>query len=276
MTRRQSLLGAFTGLTAAVTNAADLRQKDPTRLQAAAISIVSSRNAANLSELARQLATAEFLRRLDPEPDSLTRLAEVFQALEANPSPATAALCLKVAKSSAFAALPARWNHLLSALAAVRPMSTESGRLFLEKGRTGFLEVAVPLLAANASPSALQAMEALMKDETQSPEQQIEAAHWGILPNRLRPGVAEACGRILATAQVAPAVKVAIAESLFDNRPAEWFGKQSPYPVPPAWTKATPAVRKAYVEAAGTARSLPHLPDRLTTAIDLTMRQLSK
>src|SRR5205085_10057267 len=128
------------------------------RLQAAAVAIAVSGKAADLAELARHLADEAFLTRLDPEPGGVTRLAEVFRALAAHPSPATAALCLQVAQSNAFAALPARWNFLLAALAAVRPMSPAAGRLFLNTGRSGLLEVNVPLLAGNATPEALKAM----------------------------------------------------------------------------------------------------------------------
>jgi hypothetical protein len=276
MTRRRSMLTALAALATAKMNAADWKQKDPARLQAAAVAAASSGEAAELADLARQLSDSDFLHRLDPEPNGLMRFAEVFQALATHPSPATATLCLRVAQSKAFASLPARWNLLLAALAAVRPMSVESGRLFLKTGRTGFIEVNIPLLAGNASPEALKAMEALFLDESLAVEQRTHSAHWGVLPNRLKPGVAESCGRILSSPAVSPLVKLAIVESLFDNRPAEWFGKRSPYPEPPEWTRASPAVRSALVAVAGNARRLPGLPDSTGKAIDDAVRRLSR
>jgi uncharacterized membrane protein YfbV (UPF0208 family) len=275
MNRRQSVLSALAALTPTTTKSADWKQKDPARLQAAAVAIAVSGKPADLADLARQLSDPAFLRRLDPEPGSLTRFAEVFQALSAHPSPATAALCLQVAQSSGFDALPSRWNFLLAALAAVRPMTADAARLFQKTGRSGFLEVNISLLAGNATPEALKVMESLFMDETQAVEQRINAAHWGILPNRLRPGVADSCGQILSGQSVSPRVKLAVVESLFDNRPAEWFGKRSPYPAPPAWTQATPEVRTAYAKVADIARRVPHLPAHVSKAIDDAMRQLA-
>jgi len=119
-------------------------------------------------------------------------------------------------------------------------------------------------------------MEALFLDETQPVEQRINAAHWGISLNRLRPEVTESCGRILSGQTIAPAVQLAIVASLFDNRPAEGFGKRSPYPAPRPWTQATRTMRAAYVTVASAARRLPGLPDPVVKAINDAMRRLGK
>ncbi|MBI2690109.1 MAG: hypothetical protein HYX27_27705 [Acidobacteria bacterium] len=276
MIRRRNLPALFAVLAAGTARAADLNQKDPARLEAAAVAIAASGNGADIAELARRLADAAFLRRLDPEANDLTRLTAVFQALTAHPSPATAALCLRVAQSKAFAAIPARWNLLLPALAAVRPMNAEAGQLFVKMGRAGFLEVNIPLLAGNATTEALQGMESLLADETLRVEQRVSATHWGILPNRLKPGVVEACARVVGRLGVSPAVAMAIIETLFDNRPAEWFGKRSPYPTPPPWNQATAATRAAYRTLADTVRRRADVSARLRKVVDEAVLQLGK
>lgn len=274
MTRRRSLLRVIGAMGAGAAAAADWKQKDPVRLRATAVAVAVSGDPAGLADLARQMSNRKFLRRLDPDAQSVAGLAEVFHALATHPKPATAALCLQVARSEGFGEIPARWNLLLPALAAVRPMDAESAKVFVETGRSGFLEVNVPLLAANACPLALGVMETLMADETLPAAQRISAAHWGLLPNRLTPGVVEACSRIVERKGLSSAVETAILESLFDYRPAEWFGKRSPHPTAPAWDRATPAAGAAYRSLAAAIRRRPSLPVRLRQAIDDSLSRL--
>jgi len=112
MTRRQSVQRALAGLTAATMNSADLKQKTSRPAP-------GSRRGDNGFRQGRRMGG----------------VSPAIIRLTTHPSPATAALCLRVAQSHAFTALPARSNFPLSALAAVRPMSADAGRLFLPTGR---------------------------------------------------------------------------------------------------------------------------------------------
>lgn len=274
MMARRRLLRVLAGGAAGAGWAADLRERDPARLREAAVRMAVSGDSKQVRELAGALGDSGFLRRLDPEPGSVGRLESVFQALAGHPSAATEVLCLRVAASQAFAAVPARWNLLLRALATVRPMRAEGRDLFLRLGRSGFVEVAVPLLAQNASAEALGTMAALLGDETLDEAQRVQAAHWGIPPNRLREGVAAACGEVLRREGLAAAVDQAIVESLFEYRPAEWFGKRSAYPEVPAWKDAGPAVRNDYRRLGTMLLARPRLEGRARESIDKAMALL--
>ncbi len=263
--KRRGLLA----LAGAALGAADWKEKDPHRLRAAAVAVARAGKARELAELGRQLASEEFLRRLDPAPGSVEGFGAVFTELAAHPSAATAEVCLRVAGVAG--ALPARWNFVLGALAAVRPMSAEAARVFVKTGREGFVEVNVPLLARNGSPRALGAMETLLMDEGVRRESRVEAARRGIYPNRLRPGVAESCERMLGGT-----IRWAVVECLFDSRPAEWFGKRTPYPSPPPWSEASAAVRAALTRVGKKARALPDLPERLGRVIDGVLGELAR
>ena len=270
---------AALGADLAPQRAALQREKDPARLEMVAVAIASSGDAAALGDLAIRLGEKSFLSRLDPARDSVTdvlRLGEVFKALAVHPSPATAALCIEVAKDPEFRAVPVRLNLLLSALAAVRPVSAAAATLFSATGRAGFLQVNVPLLAVNASPRALAVLAELLADESLEAGHRVSAAQWGIMPSRLTPGVAEMCRGLLQPSKLAPQVALGILESLFDYRPVQWFGKRSGQPSPPPWNQASAATASTLVALGTSQLRRTDLPVELRAAIAEALGQLRR
>ena len=73
---------------------------------------------------------------------------------------------------------------------------------------------------------------------------------------------------------LAAAVDQAIVESLFEYRPAEWFGKRSAYPEVPAWKDAGPAVRNDYRRLGTMLLARPRLEGRARESIEKVMALL--
>jgi len=249
------------------------RERDPARLEAAAVAIARSKDPAAIADLAKHLGQRSFLDRLDPPRASgpeLVRVGRVFRALAEHPSAASASLCIGLSNSPDFTALPARLNFLLNALAAVRPMSEEAAKIFRSTGRSGYLEVNGPLLATNASPNALKVMEELLADESLDAAQRVSVAHWALLPNRTNAAVVETCTRLLSAGGVSRNVQVAIAESLYDYQPRQWFGLASGQPSAPPWSAASGATKDLLRSLAASLLRRSDLPPELRTAIQQT------
>jgi hypothetical protein len=251
------------------------RESDPARLEASASMIAASNDSAAVADLARHLATGAFLNRLDPaagRAPGVAHLARVFRAMAANPSPATASLCITVAKAPDFMAVPARLNLALAALAEVRPASEAAAGLFRETGRSGYLEVNGPLLAHNASPRALKVLAELLSDESLDSEQRSSMAHWALLPNRTNPAVV-AMSAGLIKGQVSDGVELAIAESLYDEQSRLWFGVDRG-PSPPSWQSAPVAAKDGLKSLGARLLARRDLPPQLRAAIQNTLKQL--
>ena len=251
-------------------------ERDPARLEAAAVAIARSKDAAATADLARHLGERAFLERLDPPGAAgspVVRLARVFRALALNPSPASASLGIALAGDPDFTAVPARLNHVLSALAAVRPMSEQAARIFRATGRTQYLEVNGPLLARNGSPRALQVLEELLRDDSLDAAQRVSMAHWALLPNRTKPRVIEMSGRLV-NARISRDVQVAIVESLYDYQPRRWFSVASGQPKPPPWSAAPAAARERLKSLGKTLLARSDLEPALRAAIQETLQQL--
>jgi hypothetical protein len=251
--------------------------RNPTQLEAAAIAISTSGNAAAIDQLARHLSQRWFLDRLDPpggkEIDTF-HLGHVFQAVETHPTAASEALCVNVASSADFVSLPERLNLLLPALAAVRPTSQAAADVFRQTNHTGFAEVNGPLLSHNGSQRALQVLAELLADQTIDVEQRVSIAHWSLLPLRTSTDVLAMCSRVLSTPDLSGEVRTAVEESLFDYQPRRWFSVRRQQPVPPAWSSATPAARDALRSLANTTLLQPDLPPELRAAVQSTLDHL--
>ena len=253
------------------------RERDPASLEAAAIAIARSGDAKAIGELGRHLGRDAFLQRLDPArgaESGTARLGRVFGAFAEHPSPASEALCIGLAGNDDFMSVPARLNFLLNALAAVRPMSAAAARVFGETSRSGYLEVNGPLLARNASPRALEALQELFADEALDQEQRVSMAHWSLLPRRTDVAIVAMCSRLVVSGSVSLAVRVAIIESLFDYQPRPWFGLAAHQPKPPDW-KSAPTKAKELLRSLGkTLLARTDLSPGLRAAIRSTLGQL--
>jgi hypothetical protein len=253
------------------------RERDPARLEAAAISIASSQDAADIAGLAKRFGDPGFLRRLDPprvSGFSVVHLGRVFEALAEHPSPAVESLCISLAQDRDFTAVPARLNYLLNALAAVRPLSEAAANVFRTTGRAGYVEVNGPLLARNASPRAIEVLGELLGDESLDAAQRVSMAHWALLPARINAGVVAMCARLLAKRGVSHKVEIAILESLYDYQPRQWFGVNLGQPQPPSWQSAPAATREQLRSLGTTALAWPDLPVETRQAIQNTLLEL--
>jgi hypothetical protein len=253
-------------------------QLDPARLEAAAIAIAGSGNAKAIDHLAEYLGRRSFLHRLDSgqhgESD-IDRLLHVFRALADHPNTATESLCVALARNAEFTSMPERLNLLLNALAAVRPMSEAAAAVFRETSRSGYWVVNGPLLASNASLVALAVLEELFSDQNLDVGGQIDVSHWGLLPVRTDPAVVAMCARVTVSRLVSREVRTAIAETLFDHQPRQWFGVAMNQPTPPPWKSAIEPARNALRSLGKQILSQPDTPANLRVAIVNTLAQLN-
>jgi hypothetical protein len=254
------------------------KERDPARLEAASVAVASSDNPQAIQKLAVHLGTRSFLRRLDPDKkgqSDMDRLMRVFAVLAEHPSAATEELCVGLARNTEFLSLPARLNLLLNALAAVRPISSRAAAIFRETSHSGFFAVNGPLLARNASPLALAVLEELMSDDTLDIRDRVDVAHRSLLPMRTNAAVVDMSARLTASRVVASPVRMAIAESLFDYQPAQWFAVAMHQPTPPPWSSADQTARSALTSLGKRLLSEPDIPANLRGAIQKTLTQLN-
>jgi len=252
-------------------------ERDPARLEAAAVAVASSGDVAAIHKLATHLGTRSFLRRLDPVKKGQwdrDRRMQIFAALRDHPNAATEALCIYLVHNPEFSSLPGGLNSLLSALGAVQPTSKEGAAIFLETSRSDYFEVNGPILAQNASPRALAVLEELMSDQTIDPEVRADVAHRSLLPVRTNPAVVEMCARLTASQRVDTRVRIAIVETLFDYQARRWFGVRMYQPVPPPWSSATEAGRNALTSLGKQLLSQPDVPAELRAQIQKTLTEL--
>lgn len=285
-----AILGTVVALQSTSTSkqtAALATQRDPTRLEAAAVAVASSNDAGAIGKLAAQLGTRSFLRRLDPPGKGRAKAADtasdgsggmdwlehVFHALGEHPSAATEALCVGLAHDKEFVSVPARLNLLLNSLAAVQPTSQEAAAIFQETSHSGFLAVNGPLLARKADPPALAVLEQLMTDESLDAQERVDVAHRSFLPFRTNPAVVAMAARASSSATTALPVRTAIIESLFDYQPKPWFGVAMNQPVPPPWSTAIEATRKALRALGEQLLGRTDVAPTLRTAIQNTLAQ---
>jgi hypothetical protein len=241
-------------------------------LAQAAVFLANSDGVMALRQLGRYLTRADFLARLDnlEEPHEKTLyLRQVMAPLIERPSPEVAALCHTLYRDATFMSDPDRLVFLLRALAAVSPMSGATAEIFRQTNAIGYYSHNAPLLAANASPAALEVFEQMIRDARVPAERRIDALHEGVLPNRSKAPVLQMCRRLIESELELP-VKSGVIESVFDYQGKKWYGPHPPKP--PAWRSASNEVLRLVAELAGVAREQPGLPDALRDAIDDTAR----
>jgi hypothetical protein len=249
------------------------RERDRSKLEAAAVAIAKSGNAEAMLRLTESLGQRSFLRRLDPAGET-NRLQNIFRVLAEHPSEGSERLCVALANNGEFASLPVRMNFLLNALAALRPMSAAGGEVFRKTSRSGFLEVNGPLLAANGSPRAIALLEKLLADESLDRAQRASVSHWSVMPHRTKVDIVAMCARLLEPARVSTEVSVAIIESVFDYRPREWFGLRNSPPRPPPWSSASRTAKESVRHLGGRLLARSGLPDSLREPIRRTLSEL--
>lgn len=252
-------------------------QRNPARLEAAAVAIAVSGDATAIYKLASHLGQRTFLRRLDPgqpEQSDGEHLLRIFLALADHPNAATEALCIALARNPEFVSVSWRLNLLLNALAAVRPTSAEAATIFRETSDSRYVGVNGPLLARNGSPNALAVLEEIFADESLEADARVDLAHRSLLPVRTNAAVVAMCARLLTRRLDSCRVRLAIAESLFDYQPRAWFGVAMDQPVPPDWKLADEPARAALRSLGNTLLGQPDVPDSLRATIRTTLEKL--
>jgi hypothetical protein len=248
---------------------------DPDRLTAAAVALAASEDREAVIALARVLRRGEFLDRLDPpegEIRNVTNLVRVFRALASHPTPVTGRLCELIYAEEDFRSVPARINLLLSALAQVRPLSTEAAGVFRASSAQGFAEVNGPLLLENASAPALQIFEEIIAGHWVESNVKVEILHRSVLPLRTRLGVIVLCSRLL-DRDLPGEVKAGIIETLFDYQSRRWFGPAMEPPQPPAWSSASTEALQALIALADRI-TREYTGNSLLAAVQSTRREL--
>ncbi|HEX7505628.1 MAG TPA: hypothetical protein VF550_02575 [Polyangia bacterium] len=240
----------------------------------AAVRVAGSGDAKALRKLGELLASKAFLARLDESREgqaAYSNLHGVFQALAANPSSMTEALCLKVMTSDAFTKDPDRQIFALPALAAVRPMSSETAAVFEKGNGQGLWSFNGPLLAANGSDRALALLEPMFADRAQRVDERIALTRESIVPNRTRPSIVTMVGRLV-EGSIETEVALALAECLYDYQPDQWYGKRRNPPQAPSWKTASPEAQRAAKDLGRRLLARKDLPATLRTAIEATFR----
>ena len=246
--------------------------QDREALESAASMLAASNDPIFLEELGKFLQSGEGLARLDDLDDPSSRtyhLARVLETLERNPSPATAALCLRLLESPDFLADDDRKIFLLPALAAVRPMTEPAIEVFRITNAEGFYSLNVRLLVKNASPLALRLFEEMILDNETPPQRRVDGMHAGVLPMRTELAVLQSMSRLLG-ADLPRAVRLGAIETVFDYRSREWFGPARQPPAPPPWESASTEALRFLRELAKSVRQQSELPPALVEAVDAT------
>jgi hypothetical protein len=237
-----------------------------------AIALAKSDDPAALDALADLLSRQDVLSHLDDldEPQVKTvNLKRVIKLLAEQPSPETAAVCLRLSREPAFLADDDRQVFLLEALAAVRPMSPETAQYFRDTTAQGYYSLNAPLLVKNGSPAALALFEEMIRDPAVPAERRVDALHASVLTHRTTPAVLEMVQRLLA-ANLEPAVNAGLVESVFDYRGKEWFGPHPP--VPPNYRTAPADVLRLLVALGREAFEAPGVGAELREQVEDVMR----
>ncbi|MBM3786071.1 MAG: hypothetical protein FJW30_17055 [Acidobacteria bacterium] len=199
-----------------------------------------------MAKLQSLLATEEFLARVDNlnEPqERLVHISKIFQALRENPSPATGALCVALSTEPGFLAIPARLTFLLPALAAVRPMSAPAAAVFHHTSRNGYHTLNAPLLVENGSQRALAVFVEIIGDHRLDALDRVDLAHRSIVSRRTDAALLGTL-RTLLDGELEPEVRNAVTESIFDDQPSRFFGRQGRQPSPPGWETVSKTARR--------------------------------
>ncbi len=250
--------------------------RDRDALTAAGVWLASRGEPAAVAALGEHLREAEFLARLDDvdSPGDRTRnLARILAAFAHAPIEDVAALCRELARDPDWATDGDRMTHLLHAAAAPKPMTAETVALFEQTNAQDFAPANALVLAHNASPNALALLEKMLTDATFEIDDRVYVIHRGLLPVRTEESIVQLVSRMLARKLPTP-VEVALVETMFDHRSAEWFGKERTPPEPPPWSAASAAALELALNLGKRVRGRASLPSALRARIDETVAEM--
>ena len=242
---------------------------DPSELEAAAVQLAASDDPDAIQRLGGFLSQSEFLGRLDELSVSgrnVVHLSNVLKPFIEQPSPETAAVCLKLAEDEVFQSDDDRTPFLLEALARVTPMQADTVKFFRRTSDESYFAANAPLLVANGSPAALTLFVSMMADREIEQERRVDCLHISVVMYRTRLSTLQAAADLL-TRDLEQPVEQGVIESVFDFH-WQWFGSRPPEP--PAWRTADDAALRFLAEL-GEANRRPDLPPSLLQAIDGTI-----
>lgn len=252
------------------------RSEDRAELERAGMALAASGDHRALARMGELLTRAEVLARLDPldVPSQKTRrVGRILETLAQHPSAAAVELALNLATDATFLADPDRKVFLLKVLAAVEPMGDEAAALFRDANAEGYFGMNAILLAENGSPRALGLLGEMLADGSVPVGRRIDCVRFGVYPHRIEAPMLDMAGRLLA-GQMENEVATALIESIFDDRPEDWFDPGSRPEGPPAWEGATtPALQRAR-EIAVLTEGRADLPAPLREAVRRTARRI--
>lgn len=251
-------------------------QTTPERIEAAGVWLARHADREARQALETVLGDAEVLGRLDDVDNPGARTVRLSRILAALEGPGVATLCQALAADPQFIAVPDRLVPLLQAAASERPMSGETAALFVRANQMGHAPSNIILLGRNASPNALEAFEAMLRNDAPlSLEERIEAVHVALWPVRTETAVIAFAERGLKT-RGPRELDLAILETMFDDRPMQWFGKGEAPAAPRPWKDASSEARGAAAQLARRAVAYPKLPAPLEAKIEAVSAALSE
>ncbi len=218
-------------------------------LKNAALLMASSDAPADHEVLGRYLVSGEFLARLDgPEEyqgsTASLRLSRVMETLAENRIPAADAVLLGLIAAPSFQGHVLRMILLVRSLAVVRPSPPDAVRYWDGKSAPGspLAQDVVEALCVNQSDPVLELLERKFADPGHASNLKVFWMRKLILPRRNDLPLLSSCERMM-TKSLAPDLRPALVEALFDYQPSKWYRGDDP-PKPPPRAKASPEARK--------------------------------
>ncbi len=215
---------------------------EPNALKVAAQTLAASERPEDHAALKPFLADAKFLERLNTvreyqinRPKRL-RLWAVLDVLRRNKAPSAQRVLVDLTAEAPYNEdeTPARSDLLIQACARIRPAPAQVVAYWDKHCRPddGHAPLTVETLLENSSAPALALLETKMADSGHEAGERISWMHESILPRRNDLPVLQSCRRMLG-GSLPQSLRPALAETLFDYRPAEWFTPSKPVRCPP-------------------------------------------
>ncbi len=225
--------------------------RDRRELKNAALLLASSDLPADHEILGRYLSSGEFLGRLDgPEAyeggTASLRLSRVMETLEENRRPSTDGVLLGLIAAPSFQGHVLRMILLVRALAVVRPSPPDAVRYWDGKSapESPLAQDVIFALCVNQSEPALELLERKFADPGHATSLKVFWMRKLILPRRNDLPLLACCERMV-TQSLAPDLRPAMVEALFDYQPSRWYRGCDP-PKPPTRSEAPEAAKQAF------------------------------
>jgi hypothetical protein len=210
--------------------------------------LARSKDAPDHAALVQKLKDDSFLGRLDTPEEMLnlryrTRIERLVQALAQNPASSAHLALVSLSQSATFNKDARRTDALIRASAVVRPPPPPLLQFWEAHSHPsdGFTNLTIAAVVDNGDPAAITVLEKRLLDPAHDEDEKITWLHGDVVSHRNDEPLLMACERLLG-GPLAPALKSALIDSLFDYRRDEWYGEVMVY-TPPDRAKASPAAK---------------------------------